>query len=146
MSDIIININEETPNLIDIPDETSNLIDIPDETPNLIDVNEEICTICLENLNDNHTKILPCKHILHHDCYVNLILHSFTNNTNVTCPICRHVIINNYLHNNINNRLNIRNIQNIQNTSRHNTLLRVSVNAVFVVVFLLYISFKANII
>ena len=42
------------------------------------------CPICLENVREKHTHTLRCNHLLHANCYRNLVLHSIRR-----CPSCR---------------------------------------------------------
>ena len=47
---------------------------------------EQICAICQDNFNqDNHVKILPCRHMFHFKC----LRRSVCNYRQNTCPNCR---------------------------------------------------------
>ena len=50
------------------------------------------CAICLEPLADHEKQMdMPaCKHVFHTQCFLDYIKHS---NGTVTCPECRHVVI-----------------------------------------------------
>lgn len=42
------------------------------------------CPVCLETMHPGETvRILPCRHILHHDCITGWLRHSYT------CPLCK---------------------------------------------------------
>lgn len=42
------------------------------------------CSICLDEIKNEHAKELPCKHLFHTHCIDNWLL-----NEKVTCPMCR---------------------------------------------------------
>ena len=44
---------------------------------------DDECSICLQTLNSQKIKVLPCEHTFHTDCIL-----EWLTNTN-TCPICR---------------------------------------------------------
>ena len=47
---------------------------------------EQICAICQDNFNqDNHVKILPCRHMFHFKC----LRTNVCNFRQKTCPVCR---------------------------------------------------------
>ena len=47
---------------------------------------EQICAICQDNFNqDNHVKILPCRHMFHFKCLRTHVC----NFKQKTCPVCR---------------------------------------------------------
>ena len=53
--------------------------------------NQEICSICLEYIENNHkSKYTECGHKFHTRCLHDWIM------INNTCPICRHEISNKY--------------------------------------------------
>jgi hypothetical protein len=52
--------------------------------------NENECPICLDNLNINETKILPCKHKFHKLC-----VNTWLQRKNI-CPLCRFPLSTNY--------------------------------------------------
>lgn len=53
----------------------------------------EICCICLDDLEQQGHVILQCKkHSLHKQCYNGLMHHAFKSNLDVRCPLCNFVI------------------------------------------------------
>lgn len=42
------------------------------------------CSICLDDIKNEHAKELPCKHLFHTHCVDNWLI-----NEKVTCPMCR---------------------------------------------------------
>jgi Ring finger domain len=48
-----------------------------------------ICTICLEEINDNNVSYLPCCHGFHQECFTNYVSAKIRSKRNVSCPICR---------------------------------------------------------
>ena len=49
-----------------------------------------ICSICLEDMNKYHIKELSCGHKIHYKCYLNIAMRT---NFFIECPLCR--VINN---------------------------------------------------
>jgi E3 ubiquitin-protein ligase DOA10 len=47
--------------------------------------NLDKCVICQEYYKKNNKLKLPCKHIIHEECFIEFINKS----PNITCPICR---------------------------------------------------------
>lgn len=45
------------------------------------------CCICLENINKNDQRVLPCNHVFHNECYLKWESHS--NSGTTACPLCR---------------------------------------------------------
>lgn len=58
--------------------------DIFDEIKDYINKDNDICVICLEELESNIIKLKVCNHILHKKCAIECI-----QNKIYTCPICR---------------------------------------------------------
>lgn len=56
----------------------------------IIENEEKICSICLENMdNDKNLVITECKHKYHFSCLLSHITTSVNTKKNLTCPICR---------------------------------------------------------
>tara|TARA_Y100001935_G_scaffold231301_1_gene212247 strand:+ start:972 stop:1604 length:633 start_codon:yes stop_codon:yes gene_type:complete len=45
-----------------------------------------ICSICLEDMNKSHIKELSCGHKIHYKCYLNIAMRK---NLFIECPLCR---------------------------------------------------------
>jgi hypothetical protein len=54
---------------------------------------EESCSICLEPLTSEPSLMLPCRHNIHRSCLRDFITHQLVRSNEVTCPMCRAVIV-----------------------------------------------------
>ena len=53
--------------------------------------NNDVCVICLEDLQEDKTIHFHCKHVLHVKCCVEYFHSLFKKNADILCPICRSV-------------------------------------------------------
>lgn len=56
-------------------------------------ISDEACSICLEPLISEESLMLPCRHNIHRSCLRDFITHQLTRSNEVTCPMCRAVVV-----------------------------------------------------
>lgn len=63
----------------------------PPEVSIIVDNDENACVICLEKLDDDKSIRFHCGHIFHIRCILEWTYSLFAKNTDISCPVCRHI-------------------------------------------------------